>query len=132
MKVLLYVREESADRMRLEETVFRVVPPDMLETYSSVVSLSRRLQEILAEPSIVVLFASTRDDLLSIASAQDLLRTFHILLVTPDQQEETVAIAHQLHPRFLTDRESSFDELSAVLTKKIRLGITKTARRQRQ
>jgi hypothetical protein len=45
------------------------------------------------------------------------LSSMPLFLVIPDQDQETIAPAHLLHPRFLTSRDSDFADLGAVLQK---------------
>ena len=126
MKVLLYASDDDEDKIRVTESIQGVVPAGMLELYSSVGSLSRRLREILTEPTVAVLLASSQEELSKIVSFREALRGVHILLIAPDQQEQTLAIAHQLRPRFLTDRESDYSELCAVIVRKMNVKLKRT------
>lgn len=126
MKVLLYASEDDEEKIRVTDSIRKVVPVGTFETYSSVGSLSRRLQEILTEPTVAVLLASSQAELSKIVSYREALRGIHIFLIVPDQQEQTLAIAHQLRPRFLTDRESDYSELCAVIVRKMNVKLKRT------
>lgn len=67
--------------------------------------------------SIVVLLMGTREDLDHLRSIKHLLEDTRVLLVLPDGNTETVRLAHEFTPRFLTYLDADFEDLSGVLKK---------------
>jgi len=56
----------------------------------------------------------------NILSIGHLFQNIRIILLVPSKEAETVALAHQLRPRFLTDINSDFAEITAVLKKMLK------------
>lgn len=78
------------------------------------------MKEPLANRVVAILLLTSRESLSNILSIQYLLRGMDIILLAPDGDPETIAIAHQLRPRFLTYINSNPEELSAVLDKMLK------------
>jgi hypothetical protein len=76
-----------------------------------------RLRDAPQEPAFVVLFAGERNEMRRMQALRQTLSSMPLFLVIPDQDQETIAPAHLLHPRFLTSRDSDFADLGAVLQK---------------
>lgn len=68
---------------------------------------------------LVVLIASDTKELRCFGCLQDVLAMAEVFLVIPDEDEETIAMAHRLHPRYLVCADGDLDDLLAVLQKKI-------------
>ena len=96
-----------------------IAPVQQIETYRTLESLSFRLREARNEQALSILLASSREELLSILALRDAFHGVPIMLVVPDQDHETLTIAHKLHPRFLTYKDDDFTDLGAVLAKKL-------------
>jgi hypothetical protein len=57
---------------------------------------------------------------MDILSIQYLFRDTPIILFAPDNEKETIALAHQLRPRFLGDFNTDCRTVSQVLEKMIK------------
>ena len=97
-----------------------VVPEGKRTTYRDIQTLSQRLREPAEGQRIVLLTASSRQDLSLIQSIRGLLSDESIILILPDREADTIAMGHSLHPRFLTYMDSDFTELPGVLVKMLR------------
>jgi hypothetical protein len=69
-----------------------------------------------AEP-VVILIAADRQALRQLLSLKGFLRRIRIILVLPDDEEETIAMAHRLNPRYLCYLEDNCSELGLVVSK---------------
>ena len=69
---------------------------------------------------IAILLASSREELQDILSIRELLEDTKIILIVPDTNPDTVAKGHTLRPRFLSDCNSDFVDVAAVLGQMIR------------
>jgi hypothetical protein len=67
--------------------------------------------------------ASGRDELKDFFLLQGLLVNVQLILVVPGQDEETIQRAHQMMPRFLSQKDSDFVNLSKVLEKMFQAGV---------
>lgn len=73
----------------------------------------------MAGRSICVIAAAKKKDLFDLLSIQDLLKNSKLVLLLPDDSEETLEVAHLLYPRYLDSIESDYTNLRAVLFKMI-------------
>ncbi|MCX6566983.1 MAG: hypothetical protein NTW38_11280 [Candidatus Aminicenantes bacterium] len=67
--------------------------------------------------SIAVLSVSNREELQKMQTLRQLLPEIYVILVIPDRKKSTIALAHLLLPRFLSQRNSDFTALKIVLHK---------------
>jgi hypothetical protein len=123
MRVILYTPAgDVEDARRLEETISDVAAEEVIESYRSLESLALRLRNMPQEPVFIVLLAGDRNEMHHMQALRDMLSSLPVFLVIPDQDQETIAKAHLLHPRFLTVKDSDFADLGAVLQKKLSMG----------
>jgi hypothetical protein len=117
MKVLFYSTAPIEQRSGIEDLVKGMVPAEDLKIYTTLNSLHHGLTAPDASDAIAILYPGRHFDLLDIVSVQHLLRDKRVILVTPDQETETLALAHQLRPRFLTHVSGDLSTLQEVLGK---------------
>jgi len=117
MNFLLYATVTDGPGERLQKVIEAMVREEKVEIYRTIHNFSRRLRQPARRPAIAVLFAATRKDLLDLLSLGDLLDDVRVILVLPDGQDDTIAKAHTLRPRFLTYSDSDFADVAAVLNK---------------
>ena len=67
--------------------------------------------------SIAVLSASNRGELQQMQLLRELLTEIYVILVIPDRMKSTIELAHLLLPRFLSQIDSDFTDLSQVVNK---------------
>jgi hypothetical protein len=72
---------------------------------------------------VAVLFAATRQELLDLKSISSLLQDMRTILILPDGEEETIAVAHTMRPRFITCGDRDFRDVVAVLEKMTGISI---------
>jgi hypothetical protein len=58
-----------------------------------------------------------REDILELICVRHLFRNVPVVLVVPDTDNQTIALAHRLRPRYLTYIDGNFLGLSAVVNK---------------
>jgi len=121
MRVLFYAskNDDTVNHLRkMIESILKERKLDNnLKTYQAIESLSRTLQIPEDEPAIAVLIAHDRHELFKICSIRYLLRDLRLILILPDEQDETISIGHLLRPRFLTYIDSNLEAVVDVLTK---------------
>ena len=88
-----------------------------IEVERTIDGLSARLHQPKDDAFVAVLMAKSRKELLYFLSILNLFRDIRIILVVPDRNRETIALAHQLRPNFLCYKNSDFTEVIAVLDK---------------
>jgi hypothetical protein len=120
MRIFLYAKEGEPSGEKLEGLIKTGLPEVEMEIYRMINRLSRRLTEPAENMNIAVLLITSQEDLTSILSIHHLLQDIPKILIVPDRKAETIALAHQLRPRFLSDIHSDFDEVTAVLKKMLK------------
>ena len=114
MRVLAYGKGPMDDVLGVVESV---VPRENIEVFGDLQSLSARLREPLEETVLLLLFPANPDDFQEILSIRHLLENVRTIVVAPNQETETVAMAHMLRPRFLTYAGEDLQTLTSVLYK---------------
>ena len=117
MDLFVYSTTSDANQKQLENSFKAFVPKGKIEVFRSFDNFSQRLKLPAQPQSIAVLAPGSRQELQEILSRIDLLRDFRIIVIAPDHEAETTAIAHQLRPRYLTYLNGDFGVLAAVLGK---------------
>jgi hypothetical protein len=94
------------------------------------VQVVRHLDEVRAallyrshEIKVAVFFASTRQDLLDLKTIWSLLQDIRTILILPDCEKETIAVAHTMRPRFISCGDRDIHDVEAVLGKMTGISI---------
>ena len=124
MAVLLYAKAGAPDGARLERLLETHLCEVEMETYETLQSFSQRFSQPVQDPSVAILLFMNREDLIEALSIRDRIQDVGLILIVPDREEETIALAHQLRPRFLADLQNDLMTVTAVAEKmlKIRAG----------
>ena len=86
-----------------------------LEIIGSYDSLVERLQFPISGIEVVVIQASTREELEALIPLKAKLMRLRIILILPDANPEILSLGHQFCPRFLTSIDANFEHVEAVL-----------------
>ena len=116
MNLLVYAGSPEGLRGRWPELFQDSVPTYGIEIYRTIGTFLYRLQHP-PEQFIIVLLLTDRKKFMEILSIQHWLEGSRLVLIVPDQEEETLKAAHRLRPRFLTYPENDFSELLRVLNR---------------
>ncbi|KPK91822.1 MAG: hypothetical protein AMJ94_06470 [Deltaproteobacteria bacterium SM23_61] len=117
MIVILYTSHWEEPAERLQRLIQSSFPVEGIEIYRTLSSFLHRMQNPPDLPFVVVLLAGERNELLDFRSIDHLLGGTRLILVLPDQAEETLRTAHLLRPRYLTYADSDFSDLAQVIKK---------------
>ena len=117
MGLLLFSSLSNRARARLQKLLEALCPCQRIKTCRTISSLSARLCQPKHNLDAAVLFAATKDELDQLFSINDLIDDLRIVLVVPDRESDTILKGHILRPRFLTDVDSDFSDIAAVLKK---------------
>lgn len=119
MKILVYIKENNGAGERLQKVIEAIVPDEQIERFRTTEDLYRRLYQPGTRPGLAVLMATNRQELSEILSFQNLLFDVRIIIILPDREEDTFALACELYPRFASYVDSDFMDISAVLRQMI-------------
>ena len=117
MDILLYTKKENRAGMHLRRVIESLVFEGKTEAYDSIEAFGIRLRRTLREEAIAVLLAANREELLEFRSIGDFLNDIPLILIIPDCDRDTVHTAHTFTPRFLSQTDSDFKDVAAVLKK---------------
>jgi hypothetical protein len=117
MKLLLYTTASQRVAERAKTILGPSVPEGEVEIYRTINEFSRRLRQPKDDLTIVVLLLASREDVLDLLAISHLFRNVRIVLVVPDLEDETIALAHRLRPRFLSYIDGNFQGLATVVSR---------------
>jgi len=116
LNLLIYARSPEGLGERWLKLLQASGPSIGIEVYRTLGSFLHRLQHPAGNFLVILLLASL-DELREILSVRYLLEASRLVLVLPDQDQETLKAAHRLRPRFLTYLYSDFSDLVKVIGK---------------
>ena len=117
MHTLLYLPSETITGQRLHYAVENSLPKKNIETYHTILELIERFAHPTKNNTVAVLLAETKQHLNDILVIRDILSDVRTILVIPDIEDDTIANAHKLRPRYIRTVRSDFTDISAVLSK---------------
>ncbi|MDQ5987608.1 MAG: hypothetical protein CSYNP_03353 [Syntrophus sp. SKADARSKE-3] len=118
--VIFYSAKEEKAGERLLEIVKMIVHEEDTMICRDIDTLSNILHQTRTAEAIAMLYTSRNSELQNILSLHELLWNMKLILVLPDDNADTVAKGHSLHPRFLSYSDSNFDDIAAVLKRMLR------------
>lgn len=117
MKVIFYYTVGDSLGKCFERDVIESVPEKEREIYGSLEKLRQRILQPVLDETIAVLLASNRKAFDDIYALRDLFKDFRVILILPDKDADTVALGHELYPRFLSYVDADFKQVADVLKK---------------
>jgi hypothetical protein len=120
MKIFLYFKVGDQSGDILEKIIKTHLPGVEMAVYKTIDDLSQSLRHPTEDSSVAILLVSNQEDLKNILSIRYLFQNIKTILLLPNKAPETVALAHQLRPRFLTDINTDLAEVIAVLKKMLK------------
>jgi hypothetical protein len=117
MNLIFYSSMGGKTEERLQTVIESVIPVRKRELFRTIADLWGSLLLPKNGLAIALLLAEKRDELAELVSMSNLFRNTRVILIAPDREKETIALAHLLRPRLLTYIDSDFSEVLNVLTK---------------
>jgi hypothetical protein len=115
MRVYLYSSEMEGKGKDIQRMMEDLQLDNRLSVIRSVDILSQKLKEPWEQKPILVILASTKDELLDLVSIRERLYPVRLILILPDAEEGTISLAHRLRPNYLTYVHRNIEELRVVL-----------------
>lgn len=115
MRLLFFHTTANGMGELLRRRLHEIAPRGGLETFQRLGSFANRLISTSSSASVAILLAASREDLLGLHTIRHLLEDMRVLLVVPDGDPQTVRLAHDLAPRFLSYLDDDPSHLLAVL-----------------
>ena len=115
MNVLFYMRTPGSREDDLLSAVAPFVSRGSLEVFADLHDFAGRIRKPKEAPSVALIWNPSKEDLRAILPLQDYLRGVRVLLVLPDQEEDTIALAHRIRPAYITYIDDGTSGIVSVL-----------------
>jgi hypothetical protein len=115
MNLFFFVARAGRHEERLLAAMAPLVSRGSLEVFRGFHGFDERIRRPKDVFSAAVVFNPTREDLRKLAAARDYLKETKLFLVLPDEEEETIALAHRIFPTYITYLDADVTELVSVL-----------------
>lgn len=117
MSILMYVPRDNEAGEQLLQCLDDFIANNEVELVRSLVGFSSRVRKPLGTHDIAVLMPP---DEISLAWLLELyldkfMNNLRLIIILPEQNDESLKIAHCMCPRYLTDIHSNFSDIKAVL-----------------
>ena len=119
MNVLAYASLANDAAKRLINVIAGVAERENTEIFNTLDSLTSRLVKLRRDQTVVVLFASTEQEVSATLSFNKIFHEYKLILILPDRDDQAMSMGHRLFPRFVTYADSDFSDVGAVLKKMI-------------
>ena len=117
MNVIAYLKNTTTIGQRLQSALEQILPNGALIIRQTPAGLAATLSTSHKHPDIIILLAASHRDLSRMLEMKTLLRDRKIILVLPDDSEESFARGCMIFPRFICDISSDFTDVTSVLEK---------------
>jgi hypothetical protein len=115
MDMIFYSSTGGKTEEKLQRVVESLLPGWQGTVSRTMNDLSERLLKPKNALAIALLVITNKEDLMELLSMSHLFRNTRIIIVAPDRNKDTIALAHQMRPRLLTYTDSDFAEVFGVL-----------------
>lgn len=116
MDLVLYFSEEGAGPgEELQEVLNNALPERRVEVFTDLEEMVTDLRRPEAEPVLVVLVIGDVAELEEFLPLRSLWQDAGIILVLPDETEETLSLAQELNPSYIKSADEDFVELASVI-----------------
>ncbi len=112
--ILLYVNPETQDGARLQNVIKAVMRQDEIIITQNLEDIAGALRQPQNEISAAIILTATHKELVSLLPMRELLHRIPVILILPDQEQDTVTKAHILRPRLLSYTDSDFSDVRDV------------------
>jgi hypothetical protein len=116
----MYARADAPAGTRLKQLLETHLSGIEVETYKTLETFFQRFTQPLQDPLIAIFLFANSEDLMETLPIRGQLQDASLILVLPDREPATIALAHQLRPRFLTDLQNDLTAVPAVVEKMLK------------
>jgi hypothetical protein len=115
MNLFVYMPTPGDKGDELLKALAPYVSRGSLDVFSDLPSFAVRARQPKDPFSIALIWDPSKEDLREIARMRDFLTGVRTLLVLPDQETETIALAHKILPNYITYIDEGVSEVVSVL-----------------
>jgi len=122
MKIIYYYSKVNEIGNRLMSMLENLDDQIKINTYRDWKIFSEELMEPKFDDSIMIVLISRKEELLNALSIRDRIHEYKLMLILPDNDEETVSLGHSLRPNFIAYDKAELRDIEIVLKKMLHLG----------
>jgi hypothetical protein len=115
MNLFFFIARPGGHEERLLGAVAPIVSHGSLEIFRSFRGFDERVRRPKDAFTAAVVLNPSKEDLRRLISIRGFFKETKVLLVLPDQEEETIALAHKVFPTYIAYLEADASELVSVL-----------------
>ncbi len=119
MDLIFYSGQRGEPSERLLKVIEIIFSRRNTCLYSTIEDLAGALLKASNTSTIILLHASSDEDLLQLLELRELLLDKKIILILSDRDHNTISMGHALRPRLMSFHDSDFFEVAAVLTRMV-------------
>ena len=117
MKIILFSKPGNKLEEQIMAFLQELAKNDTVEIFNAIDCLSDRLKGDTSNISIILLLAPEKKILTDLLLIRHQLMGHRIVIILPDQTNDTLSMAHSLYPRFIAYRDGDLSDLRAVIEK---------------
>ncbi len=121
MQILFYTSDEDGSA-RLSRFIEVIVSRKNITYIHTPEDLFLRLHHPLGDQAIIVVYVSAQEELAHIAEMQDLLSDFRSIIILPDRDKASMAMAYTLRPRFIGYADDDYLDIVTVVSRLVGRG----------
>jgi len=117
MNAILFTKIYNQNGERLVKKLHDTLNEVDIKVVYSLHDILQSLRKSMINSTVVLLHAASHDILDDILLIREQLEGTRIILILPDEEDDTVAKGHLLRPRFISTVNCDFNNILAVLNK---------------
>jgi hypothetical protein len=117
MNIVYYCPVTDGTFRKMKRIIEIMFPSEKYKILYSLKIMEDHLRSSLADDFIIILQISGFAELQEVTLLKELLIDHRIILILPDDDPVTAALAHTLRPRLITYRDSDFLDVAEVITR---------------
>jgi hypothetical protein len=110
-----YMPEAGDKRTELLSALPPFISEGSLEVFRDLPSFSARIRKPKNARSVALLWISTDEELKELAAGRDFLAGVRTVLILPDEDPGTIALAHKLFPAYVAYADDDMAEVISVI-----------------
>ena len=117
MQIFLYISQNVESGRRLLRLILKMGRQKNIMSFVSLDEAKKQLKLSVHSGDILIFLADTDEELNQLYAIKDVVDDVRIILILPNNQPETLALAHLLRPRFITYIDRDVAEVGSVFQK---------------
>lgn len=122
MQILYYYSKANEKGYRLMEMMEKLDDQIRINTYRDWKIFAEELMAPKFDYPVMIVLISNKEELFNALSIRDRIHEYRLMLILPDDNEETVSLGHNLRPNFIAYDKGELGDIEIVLKKMLHLG----------